>query len=313
MGLPFKLLLSADTKFITVDGIPALTANAMYPKPENDGEFVVSKINHEAALHKAIKAGMVTPLNPLSYEQHTFPFGDALQKAVISLADLKRFAETLQIEVVIWDEPVPTQDDVVSTKTHLTIREAASALAEKYGFNENTTKTMRTQLMDAAKSGDLTVRHPHTLLPYRPDTIRDFYELVSLSDLNAWLETQGVEYQLPIAEQEQYRASDEYCKGTTQLADAPTTKEEAGTDTNGNIHNNTGARRINETQAFLMDCIKQGIPVNIHSIWLHMKANAGKDGFLFRGVSNSTATTINDKQVEKKNMARTLRNLLKAS
>lgn len=57
---------------------------------------------------------MVTPLNALSYEQHTFPFGDALRRAIISLDDFKRFAETLQIEVVIWDEPVPKQgaDDI---------------------------------------------------------------------------------------------------------------------------------------------------------------------------------------------------------
>lgn len=201
MGLPYKLLLSTDNTFKTVDEIPALTANAIHPESENKRFYCA--INHKAALLKAINAGMVTPLNPLSYEQHTFPFGDALKNAVISLADLKRFAETLQIEVVIGDEPVPRQDDVASTKTHLTIDKAASALAEKYGFNENTTKTMKTQLMDAAESGDLIVRHPHTLLPYRPDTKRDFYELVSLSDLNAWFKTQGVEYQLHIEEPEQ--------------------------------------------------------------------------------------------------------------
>lgn len=209
MGLPFNLLLSADTKFIPVGKIPALTAKAIYPESENDLAREGCQINHEEALRKAIKAGMVTPLNPLSYERHTFPFGDALQRAVISLADFKRFAETLQIEVVIWDEPVPTQDDMAGTKTHLTIREAASALAEKYGFNENTTNTMREQLSAAAERGDVTVRHPHTLLPYTPNPRRDFYELVSLSDLNAWLKTQGAEYQLDITEQAQQELSDE--------------------------------------------------------------------------------------------------------
>ena len=204
MGLAFELHLPADKKFLLVGEIPALTAKAIHPESEEAQELC--QINHKEVLDKAIKAGMVTPLNPLSYEQHTFPFGDALRRAVISFDDFKRFAETLQIEVVIWDEPLPTRDtdDVAGTKTHLTIREAASALAEKYGFNENTTNTMRTQLFEAAEKGDIAVRHPHHLLPYTPNPRRDFYELVSITDLNVWLEKQGVEYRLDSPEQVQY-------------------------------------------------------------------------------------------------------------
>lgn len=205
MGRPFNLTLSASTKFLRVGEIPALTAKAIYPESEDNSEAqdfarAGCQINHEEALSKAIKSGMVTPLNPLSYEQHTLPFGDALRRAIISLDDFKRFAESLQIEVVIWDEPLPAQDtnDVAGTKTHLTIREAASALAEKYGFNENTTNTMRAQLNEAAERGDITVRHPHTLLPYIPNPRRDFYELVSVTDLNAWLKKNGADYQIDV-------------------------------------------------------------------------------------------------------------------
>lgn len=209
MGLAFELHLPADKKFLLVGESPALTAKAIHPESEEAQELC--QINHKEALDKAIKAGMVTPLNPLSYEQHTFPFGDALRRAVISLDDFKRFAETLQIEVVIWDEPLPTRDtdDVAGTKTHLTIREAASALAEKYGFNENTTNTMRTQLFEATERGDITVRHPHTLLPYTPNPRRDFYELVSVTDLNAWLEKQGAEYRLDNPEKKQLEPDSE--------------------------------------------------------------------------------------------------------
>lgn len=209
MGLAFRLTLPADTQFVRVGYIPELTASAIYPLSDSgleihDGgldlqEFknTVCQTQHESALNKAIDAGMVTPLNSLSYEAHTFPFGEARKNAVITIDDFKRFAETLQIEVVI--EPPAfwlASNDSAGTKAYLTIDEAASAIAKKYGLNTPTTDTMREQLSAAADNGELTVRHPHTLLPYRPDIRRNFYELVSVTDLNAWLKKQGAEYQL---------------------------------------------------------------------------------------------------------------------
>lgn len=208
MGLAFRLTLPSDTQFVCVGYIPELTASAIYTLSESgleipDGgldlqEFknTACQTQHESALNKAIDAGMVTLLNPLSFEAHTFPFGDARKRAVITIDDFKRFAETLQIEVVI--EPPAfslAPNNSADAKAYLTIDEAASAIAKKYGFNTPTTDTIREQLSAAADNGELTVRHPHTLLPYRPDTRRNFYELVSVTDLDAWLKKQGAEYQ----------------------------------------------------------------------------------------------------------------------
>lgn len=209
MGLAFRLTLPSDTQFVCVGYIPELTASAIYTLSDSgleihDGgldlqEFknTVCQTQHESALNKAIDAGMVTLLNPLSFEAHTFPFGDARKRAVITIDDFKRFAETLQIEVVI--EPPAfslAPNNSADAKAYLTIDEAASAIAKKYGFNTPTTDTMREQLSAAADNGELTVRHPHTLLPYKPDTRRNFYELVSVTHLNAWLKKQGAEYLL---------------------------------------------------------------------------------------------------------------------
>jgi len=68
--------------------------------------------------------------------------------------------------------------------------------------------------------------------------------------------------------------------------------------------------RINQIRAFLLDCFKSGADKTIESIWLHIRNNAGKEKFLFKSASNSTATTLDDKKVEKKNLARNLRDLL---
>lgn len=205
MGLAFKLRLPRDKNFLLVSEIPALTAKAIHPESEDNSEAqdiarAGCEINHKEALSKAIKASMVTPLNPMSYEQHTFPFGDALQRAVISLDDFKRFASSLQIEVMMWVEPLPAPDtdNVTGTKKYLTIHEAASALAEKYRLDKPAMESLRERMMEAARRGELVVRDSQGFT-YTPSPAEIHYymlERVSADDLNAWFEKQGVEYRL---------------------------------------------------------------------------------------------------------------------
>lgn len=72
-------------------------------------------------------------------------------------------------------------------------------------------------------------------------------------------------------------------------------------------------RRINDNRAFLLRCIKEGIPPNIASIWLHICSHSGKENFRFKSAGASTATTIDGEAVQKKNLARVLRDLLAIS
>lgn len=78
--------------------------------------------------------------------------------------------------------------------TTLTIGDAAKAIATEQGGGANSERTLCRQMMDAARDGSLTVRHPHSGLPYRPDPVRDFYELVTPDDVNDWLARQGASY-----------------------------------------------------------------------------------------------------------------------
>jgi hypothetical protein len=77
-----------------------------------------------------------------------------------------------------------------------TIEEAAALIAKKHGLHEGAQGTLIKQLLDAAKDGTLTVRHPHTDLPYRPKEHCEYYETVSLSDLNRFFEAAGVPWRL---------------------------------------------------------------------------------------------------------------------
>jgi len=80
-----------------------------------------------------------------------------------------------------------------------------------------------------------------------------------------------------------------------------------------NLHPDRKQTRANKNRAFLQDCIDKGVSPMIESIWQHIIANAGKPNFLFKTASKVTATTINEEQVRKKNLARQLKRLLNTS
>lgn len=84
-----------------------------------------------------------------------------------------------------------------------------------------------------------------------------------------------------------------------------------GQDTNLHLDRKQKPATLNRT--FLQNCIDEGISPNIEAIWQHIIENAGKPNFLFKIANKVTAVTINDHQVQKKNLARRLKYLLKKS
>lgn len=88
---------------------------------------------------------------------------------------------------------------VVSAGDSYTLADAAQAIAAQQGWHDGARDTLKKQMMQAASDGTLTVRNPHTDLPYKPGTGRDFYELVTPADVNAWLEKQGAPYRWNVA------------------------------------------------------------------------------------------------------------------
>lgn len=77
-----------------------------------------------------------------------------------------------------------------------TLTGAARALSIAYDIPED---GMLDRLREAANRGDLKVRDPRTGLTYTPSICRDFYERVSIDDLNRFLESQNVPYRLEVA------------------------------------------------------------------------------------------------------------------
>jgi len=83
----------------------------------------------------------------------------------------------------------------ITPDTMLTIGEAAYFVGHKHGLHDGAIKTLCNQMMNAIGNG-LTVRHPHTDLPYVPKDKRWFYELVRADELDSWFESLKVAYRI---------------------------------------------------------------------------------------------------------------------
>lgn len=66
----------------------------------------------------------------------------------------------------------------------------------KVGAIEARQKSFIDVLNDARRQGNITVREPSSKLPYSPKTQRNFCEVISVNDLNTWLQESGVDYKL---------------------------------------------------------------------------------------------------------------------
>jgi hypothetical protein len=103
-------------------------------------------------------------------------------------------------DVVASLEPRASGDAAESAQRRerglFTVEEVASTIAAKQGWHDSARDSLRRQLVEAARSGVLIIRHPHTELPHRPDVVRDFYDLVTVADVNQWLQSVAAPYRL---------------------------------------------------------------------------------------------------------------------
>jgi hypothetical protein len=201
--MPLKTIcLPAGTEHVQFGELAHLIANALHPLSDGatDSEMMAyggARINLEAELEQAVEADTLPVKDPLTLGPHTFPVGDALRRARVMVADLRAFLADRPVTVEI----APAMNSA-SEPGFYTLEEAAQAIATNLGWHDGARDTLKNQLMDAARDGLLTVRHPHTVVPYRPVTVREFNELVTPPDVNEWAARVGVSWrwELPTPE-----------------------------------------------------------------------------------------------------------------
>lgn len=121
---------------------------------------------------------------------------DAIEDAwQIDIVELMTLLESrgMKLPSALCAEASKTPEDDLPNEYGYTIRGAGTALEKKYSLPEG---SMTKRIFEAAEQGILTVRDPQTGLPYIPKLRRDFWERISVEDLDAWLEASGVDYRL---------------------------------------------------------------------------------------------------------------------
>lgn len=143
--------LPAGTTHVKFGEIPKLITDVLNP---NDGtdlsaiRYVAACNELERALRRAVDAGdlsVMSPFNPMV--PHEFPFGEALNRALVPVADLRQFVSSAGITVIV-DAP---DKDTAMTATVVTARDDPSPVKPSI----HSTRTRRdtiTPVIDQAQS-----------------------------------------------------------------------------------------------------------------------------------------------------------------
>lgn len=163
-----------------------MMAKAMYPSDAELNHYASTRVNLDSELPRAVREGELVVRNPAGMGKHTFPYGAALQSAVILPDDLRPFLAERGIELRLTPHG--------SGPEYWTLENAAVALQDQEGWHGGTRAAFLDQLQDAAQHGAMVIRDPQTCLAIRPQIVRTFWELVTPADVNAWLEKQAAPY-----------------------------------------------------------------------------------------------------------------------
>ena len=121
------------------------------------------------------------------------------------------------------------------------------------------------------------------------------FDLVKLSELAEWAIDRG------------YGIPNELAK----LARKPDSESVLhGENQDINLYRNRKQKKTSINRVFLENCIANGIPPNIDSVWKYIIENVGEPDFLFISADKKSAITESKQQVQKRNLARQLKRFL---
>ncbi|MDI1259587.1 hypothetical protein [Aquabacterium sp.] len=165
-----------EDKPVKVGEIPFLVAEAIHT---SELAQAAAEVNVWEEIQRLVKPDGWTVRNPLDMGPHTCPLGQALRTAVIFPWEAVKWFEHWGVGLRLL--PAGNGPELWN------LANAATAIATQEGWHIGARGTFLEQMMQAVRDRVLTVRHPHTDQPYWPNVVRDFYELVTPTDVNQWL------------------------------------------------------------------------------------------------------------------------------
>lgn len=176
-----------ESKTVRFSDLAHMMAKAMHPGDHELESYAAARINLEGELKQAVRDGLLTPRNAAGLGRHTFPHGDALQRAVFfPRQDLEPFLNDRGIELRLTPHG--------SGPEYWTLENAAAVLQKQLNWHDGARGEFQDQMREAATTGTLVVLDPHTCLPTRSTQVHTYWELVTPENVNAWLESLGAPY-----------------------------------------------------------------------------------------------------------------------
>lgn len=184
--LPFRVYVQ-DGELIDFAALPHIVAKAMYPAASDLSQYALSRMNLDSELLEAVKQRELTVRNPSGMGEIKWATPGLLEGGVLLPFELRPYLRKRGIELIVLPHG--------SGPTYWTIENAAIAIAEQERLHDEARGSLLDAMVVAANTGEMTVRDPHTCLPCRQKSVRQFYELVTHEDVDAWLVRSGAPYQ----------------------------------------------------------------------------------------------------------------------
>ena len=89
-----SIVLPADTEHVQFGDLAHLMADALWPDAGPDDDrmtYACARINLDGELARSVDSGALAVKDPLTLGPHTYPFGNALQTARVTVGDLREF------------------------------------------------------------------------------------------------------------------------------------------------------------------------------------------------------------------------------
>lgn len=128
-----SIVLPAITKHVQFGELAQLIADALWPDAGPDDDrmtYAFARINLDDELARAVDSGALPVKDPLTLGPHTYPVGNALETALVTVNDLQRFVSDRGLSVIVGtqepeavDAPAAKDNDVFRLMPNLTADE----------------------------------------------------------------------------------------------------------------------------------------------------------------------------------------------